>query len=154
MKFYQKRFFKRGLLALTGVGLIAFGASAFAHRMGSCRHGGDATECRAQIVAKVGAKLDLDANQKQQLDKLAQTLQAQRESMMGAKGESRQALQALVAGPKFDQAAAQALLDSKTAAVHEKGPALIAAMAGFYDSLRPEQQDKLRGFMNRHHGHA
>ena len=58
-------------------------------------------------------------------------------------------VQSLVAGNTFDRAKAKALIDAKTAAVQSKSPELIAAVGDFYDSLRPEQQQKVREFMQR-----
>ena len=64
--------------------------------------------------------------------------------MCVAGGQPRAELQALIAGSSFDRAKAQALVDGKTAAVRDKAPAVVTAMADFYDSLKPEQQQQLR----------
>jgi len=56
---------------------------------------------------------------------------------------------ALVAGDKFDKTRAQALVTEKTAAITGKSPEVIAAMADFYDSLNPAQQQKVREFMDK-----
>jgi PleD family two-component response regulator len=56
-------------------------------------------------------------------------------------------MKALVAGDKFDKARAQALVTEKTTAVQTKSPEVIAALADFYDSLNPAQQQKVRDFM-------
>jgi hypothetical protein len=58
-------------------------------------------------------------------------------------------LKALVAGDKFDKTRAQALVTEKTAAVTTKSPEVIAALADFYDSLNPAQQQKVREFMDK-----
>jgi protein CpxP len=149
MRFFQKRGFKRGLLALTGIGLIAAGLSACGHHRGHADFGSD--EMRAKVVAKVGSKLDLDAVQKQKLDALVQTLAAQRLALMGERGQpAGQALQGLMAGPTFDRERAQALADSKTAILREKAPELIAAVGAFYDALKPAQQQELRDYLSKH----
>jgi len=58
-------------------------------------------------------------------------------------------VQSLVAGPTFDRVKAKAFVDAKTSAIQTKSPELIAAFGDFYDSLKPEQQQKVREFMSR-----
>ena len=52
-------------------------------------------------------------------------------------------------GERFDKARAQALVDEKTHAIRAGSPGTIDALADFYDSLKPEQQAKLREFMDK-----
>jgi len=110
-------------------------------------------QLRERFIAKAGSKLDLDAAQKARLATLADALQAQRSALV-AGGEPRAELQALVAGTRFDRARAQALVEGKTAAVRDKAPAVVTAMADFFDSLNPAQQQKLRDMLahGRHRG--
>jgi Spy/CpxP family protein refolding chaperone len=62
-------------------------------------------------------------------------------------------VRSLVAGEKFDRTKAQAMVGEKMAVVGAKSPELIAAFGDFYDSLSPEQQAKVRDFMqHRRHG--
>jgi Spy/CpxP family protein refolding chaperone len=64
-------------------------------------------------------------------------------------------LQSLMAGPTFDRNKASALIQDKVGAVNTKSPEVVAAMADFYDSLKPEQQSKVREFMaKRGRGHG
>ncbi len=72
--------------------------------------------------------------------------------MAGSAGDPRAQVQALVAGERFDRSAAQSLLDEKTRAVQAGGPAVIAALGDFYDSLQPAQQQKVRDMMQRRRG--
>jgi hypothetical protein len=45
------------------------------------------------------------------------------------------------------------MVDEKVAQLRSQSPALISAAGDFFDSLRPDQQQKVRDFMNReHHG--
>jgi protein CpxP len=101
------------------------------------------------MVERVSGKLDLDATQKQKLTVLGDKLHEQRLAMMGASKDPRADIKALVAGDKFDKTRAQALVTEKTAAVTGKSPEVIAAMADFYDSLNPAQQQKVREFMDK-----
>ena len=109
-------------------------------------------EVRGKVMERVGSKLDLNEAQKQKLATLADKLQAQRAALVGQAGDPRAEVQALVAGEKFDRARAQALLDEKLRAVQTGSPEVLTAMADFYDSLNPEQQQKVRDFMQRRRG--
>ncbi len=144
----MKRFIKRTLLGLVGGALIIGSLGACSHR-GSGGWQSEATpESRARMVEKVGAKLDLDAAQKQKLSVLADKLQAQRAALRGAQ-DPRATVQGLFAGNKLDQAGANKLIAEKTAALQAGSPEVIAAAADFFDNLRPEQQQKVREFMQR-----
>jgi len=150
----MKHRIKKLLLGLFGGALIIGSLGACAQRgmhgdMGS-------PDFRARMVEKVGSRLDLDAAQKQKLAVLADKLQAQRMALRGAT-EPREAFRGLFAGAKLDQAGAKKLIDEKTAALQAGSPEVIAAAADFFDNLRPEQQQKVRDFMERgrrwgHHG--
>jgi Spy/CpxP family protein refolding chaperone len=61
-------------------------------------------------------------------------------------------MQALIAGPKFERERAQSLVTTKTDALRSKSPEVIAAAADFFDSLKPEQQQKVREFLNKRRG--
>ncbi|SFM96749.1 Spy/CpxP family protein refolding chaperone [Variovorax sp. OV329] len=141
----MRPWFKRSLFGVAGLALVA--AS-----MGGCAHQrdwhGDPAEFRAKMVERVGSKLDLDAAQKQKLGVLAEKLQAQREAMR-AGSDPRAQFRQLFAGNKLDQAGAQRLVDEKTTAVKSGSPEVIAAAADFFDNLRPDQQQKVRDFMDR-----
>ena len=147
----MKPWIKRTLFGLFGVSLLVGGLTACGHRHG---YGANATpeqaaEFRSKMVDRVSSKLDLDAAQKQKLTVLGDKLHEQRLAMMGASKDPRADIKALVAGDKFDKTRAQALVTEKTAAVTGKSPEVIAAMADFYDSLNPAQQQKVREFMDK-----
>jgi protein CpxP len=147
----MKPWIKRTLFGLFGVSILVGGLAACGHRHG---YGANATteqaaEFRGKMVERVSSKLDLDAAQKQKLTVLGDKLHEQRIAMMGAAKDPRADIKALVAGDKFDKARAQALVTEKTAAVTGKSPEVIAAMADFYDSLNPAQQQKVREFMDK-----
>ena len=109
-------------------------------------------QMQGKMVERIGSKLDLNAEQKQKLQTLTDVLLAQRKAMAGVAGDPRSQVQALVAGERFDRSAAQSLLDEKTRAVQAGGPAVIAALGDFYDSLQPAQQQKVRDMMQRRRG--
>ena len=86
------------------------------------------------------------------LNALADQLEAQRAAFIGKTADPRAEVQAIVAGDKFDRARAQSLLEDKTRAVQAHSPAVVNAMADFYDSLNPDQQQKVRELMQRRKG--
>ena len=67
---------------------------------------------------------------------------------MGQTKDPRAEIKALVAGDKFDAARAQALVTEKTSALQTRSPEVIAALADFYNSLSPAQQQKVRDYMD------
>ena len=137
-----------------------FGAAALFGTLAACSHHGprhgwqamsdeDAAKLKTRLVEKAGSKLDLDEAQKGKLGVLADKLREQRNAFVGDTRDPRAELSGLMAGATFDRAKAQALVQAKTGAVQSKSPEVIAAMADFYDSLKPEQQAKVREFLAR-----
>jgi periplasmic protein CpxP/Spy len=144
----MKHIIKRTLLGLFSGALIVGSLGACSHRGGWNEQGGPSPEVRARMIDKVVSRLDLDGAQKQKLGTLADKLMAQRASLRGS-SEPRAMLLGLVAGDKLDQPGAKKLIDEKTAAVQSGSPEVIAAAADFFDNLRPDQQQKVREFMER-----
>jgi Spy/CpxP family protein refolding chaperone len=107
---------------------------------------------RQRVSDLVGSKLDLDEAQKQRLGVLFDKMAEQRKVVMGADADPRARLRALMAGNTFDRAAAQQLVEQKTGAVRTAAPELITAFGDFYDGLKPEQQQKLREWMDKRGG--
>ena len=143
---------KRTLFGLFGASLV-LGVAACGHRHdgGWQASAEDQAKFRGKMIERVSGKLDLDAAQKAKLGVLADKLQEQRVALASG-SNPRAEVQALVAGEKFDRTKAQALVAGKTAAVNNKSPEVIAAMGDFYDSLKPEQQTRVREFMQKRHG--
>ncbi len=153
----MKRWLRRTLIGTATL----FGAVTLFGALGACshhdhaRHGWsamsdeDAAKMKARLVEKAGDKLELDAAQKAKLGALADKLREQRTAFVGDTKDPRAELQSLIAGPTFDRSKAQGLVQSKTQAVQAKSPEVIAAMADFYDSLKPEQQAKVREYLQK-----
>ena len=141
----MRSWIRRSLFGAAGLALVAASAGGCAYR--HSWHG-DSAEFRAKMVERVSDKLDLDAAQKQKLAVLADKMQAQREALRGG-NDPRAQFRQLFAGDKLDQAGAARLVEEKTAAVKSGSPEVIAAAADFFDNLRPEQQQKVREFMDR-----
>jgi len=154
----MRRWMKRTLIGVFGVSMIAGGLAACSHHR---YQGGwygqmseaERAELHARLVEKASRRLDLDANQKAKLTVLAETLSAQRKAMVAQGGDPRAELKAVLAGAQFDRNRAQSLVEAKTKAVQEGSPAVISAMADFYDSLKPDQQQKVRDLLDRRGGH-
>ena len=147
----MKTWIKRTLFGLFATGALLGGLAACSH--GVHRHGWhamsdtDMAQMKTRLVDRAASKLDLDDAQKAKLGTLADQVQAQRKAFIGNTADPRAELQALMAGATFDRTKASALIEGKVAAVQTQSPAVVAALADFYDSLKPEQQAKLREFM-------
>ena len=159
----MQRWIKRTVIAVFSATALFGGLAAWAqHRsMGwATMSPQDAAEMKARVVEKVGRSLDLDTAQKARLGTLADALRAQQLALVGNTGNStnpRAEWQGLIAGNTFDRTKATSLVQAKLAAVATGSPAVITALGDFYDSLRPDQQAKVREFTNRrghgaHHG--
>lgn len=151
MKTWIRKTLTGVLGASLALGLLA-GCSSRPHGYGSMSSERMA-EMRSKMVDRISSKLDLDGTQRQKLQALADRIEAQRVAMGADKpGDGRAQMQALVAGERFDRAGAQQWLDAKTRAVQAGSPEVIAALGDFYDSLRPEQQQKVREWMQQRRG--
>ena len=149
----MKRWLKRTLIGVFGASVLFGSLAACSHH----RHHGyggqnmseeDAAKMRARMMDRVSSRLDLDEAQKAKLGVVADQLRAGRQALRGTT-DPRSEVQSLVAGNTFDRAKAKQLIDAKTSTVQSKSPELIAAFGDFYDSLKPEQQQKVRDFMQR-----
>lgn len=151
----MKTWLKRTLIGALGAtvlfGSLAACSHGHPHRMGSMTDA-DMAQMREKLIDKAGRELSLDEAQKAKLGVLADALKAQRAALVAGGQPPRAELQALMAGAQFDRAKAQGLIDAKTGAVRDKAPAVVAALADFYDSLQAPQQQKLRDFMASRHG--
>ena len=153
----MKTWIKRTLIGLFGATVIFGGMAACSHR-GHYGHGwqsmseADATKLKARLIEKAGSRLDLDEAQKAKLGVVADRLREQRNALVGSGADPRAELQSVFAGSTLDRAKAKAIVEAKTGAVTTKSPALIDAAADFYDSLKPEQQAKVRELMQGRRG--
>ncbi len=155
MRFFFKHNIRRVLFGVLGVTLVAGGLSACGHHRD---HGWGANvtpeqfvQQRDKMVDRAASKLDLNAEQKKLLAAVGDKLFEQRRAVMGQTTDPRAELKALMAGPKFDTAKAQALVTDKTTAMQAKSPETLTALAAFYDSLNPAQQQKVRDLMEARH---
>ena len=149
----MKPWIRRTLIGVFGFTALFGGLAAWAGHTHGCWHG-DPAQAKAHAVDFASRRLDLDEAQKGKLNTLADVLLAQRQALVADPANPRAELQKLIAGTAFDRTGASTLLQTKLGALQQAGPELINAVADFYDSLRPEQQARLRELLNRGpHGH-
>lgn len=145
----MKLWIRKTLMGVFGASIALGGltacSSGFTHRMSTSAE--KMAEMRGKLVERVGKKLELDDVQKQKLDVLSGALDAQRDALRGTAANPSDEMLAIVASTKFDRARAQALVEEKTKAIQANSPEVIGALADFYDSLRPPQQQKVREMM-------
>lgn len=156
---------KKSVIALCGATLITGAATAFGdqhpqrrgegpHKCGAWMHDDAArAEHRAKRVERLSTDLGLNEEQKQKLAAFFDKLGEQRKAMMGDWKGRHEKIQTLLKGESFDRERAQVLLNEKVSALQSKGPELIGAAADLYDNLNADQQQKLREFLERRHGH-
>jgi Spy/CpxP family protein refolding chaperone len=153
----MKPWIKRTLIGLLGACILVGGLAACGHRhhgwAGAPASAEDVAKWRDRLLERAGKELQLDEAQKQRLGVVFDRLREQRNAVIGGTTDPRAELRGLISSERFDTARAQALVDEKTNAMRASSPQTIAALAEFYDGLKPEQQQKLRDFMNRR-GHG
>lgn len=153
----MKPWIRRTLIGVIGATTLFGGLAAWAHQRHSGCWSDKAAERQACMVDYASRRLDLDATQKAKLEALGKVMQAQRQALVPDAANPRAELQALIAGNVFDRTQAGALAQTKLATLQSRAPELINALGDFYDSLKPEQQAKLREALARgrqgHHGH-
>jgi Spy/CpxP family protein refolding chaperone len=154
----MKPWLKRTFLGLFGATALVGGVTAWSqghsgHRGWHAMSEEDAARFRARAADRIAERLELTADQKARLTALIDKLHEQRAALRGTT-DPRAEIAALVKDQTFDRWHAQDLLNAKLAAVRDKSPELIAALADFYDSLTPAQQQKVRDHLQRagHHG--
>ncbi|MBD9393970.1 Spy/CpxP family protein refolding chaperone [Acidovorax sp. ACV01] len=150
----MKPWIKKTLAGIFGVSIAVGGLTACSsgHHHRGPMSAEKMAEVRGKVVERVSSKLDLNDAQKLKLNVLADKMEAQRTAFIGKAADPRAEMQAIVAGATFDRVRAQTLLEEKTRAVQANSPEVIGALADFYDSLNPDQQQKVRELMQRRKG--
>ncbi len=151
MTHFSRISLKRTLLGALTATVLVGGLSACAgnrHEYGANMSAEQYAQKRDKMVDKAASKLDLNADQKKRLSVLGDKLFEQRTALIGQTKNPRVEMQALVAVEKFDAVRAQALINENTTALQAKSPEVIAALADFYNSLNPVQQQKVRDYMD------
>jgi Spy/CpxP family protein refolding chaperone len=150
----MKPWIKRTLFGVFGASILVGSLTACGHRQHdrgqmSQMSAEDAAKWRERMLERATKELQLDDAQKQRLGVVFDKMREQRNALVGSTTNPRAEMGALIAGATFDKARAQTLIEQKTGAVREKSPEVIAATADFFDTLKPEQQQKVREFLQR-----
>jgi len=95
----------------------------------------------SEFIAK---KLDLDEQQKQNLDSLKQTMQ-----QLHQDNSPREEIKALLSIPKLDQEKLVALLEKRADNLKASAPTVAGAIANFTDSLDDKQRAKIQAIMDK-----
>ena len=106
------------------------------------RFDGDAADLVELLADRISQRLDLNDEQEARLARLLAAAQQPRPALRRAVLVPE--LRALLAGTTLDREAARLLLSERVAAVQAAAPALIDALADFFDVLDAEQQQVLR----------
>lgn len=133
-----------GILSAVG---IAVAVSACGHGF---RHHGPG-DYAVRHIEKLGKELKLNEAQTARLNTVSETLRKGGETMRNKHAEKQKQMLALLDQPKLDLQRALGLVQQTTRDINEHAPEMIA-MGDFYDSLTPEQQQKLREEMKERAG--
>lgn len=127
---------RRGLFGL-------FGARGHGH-CGAAPTAEHYAQMRDRVVQKATRKLSLNAEQRQSLSQLGDTLIAQRLASQQQPTSPRAQMRALLDGPRFDLASAKDLVQNAANKLTAQSPEVLTAIASFFDSLNPVQQQQVR----------
>lgn len=105
------------------------------------------------IIDRVSKKLDLNDVQTQSFGELTDTVLAIIVEGRANKEEHMQMVKDLLQEPVLDQAKVLQIVQQKTQMVNDKAPAVVASLAGFLDTLSPEQKNNMQEMLERHHEH-
>ncbi len=153
-----------GAMESMGMGGGKDGAGMMGGHHGRSMSDADQAKHRTRMMERATKELQLDDAQQKRLGVLLDKMQARRQAMMASAGgksphaQMQEKAQAVIAGDKFDRAAAQALVDARSQSMKADSGEIITAAGDFFDSLKPEQQVKVRDFLKRsgpggmHHG--
>ena len=149
----MKTWIKRTLIGVVGGAVLLGGLAACGQRHEGWQRSQisqeDAAKWRERTLERAGKELQLDAGQKLKLGAAFDQLREHRNTVATGLADPRAELRALVGGERLDRTRAQAWVDEKTQVLRGDSPRTIGALADFYDSLRPDQQAKLRAWLDR-----
>lgn len=127
--------------------MFGIGAAVKAYRWHNMGDEQRAVFVQERVYDRVSKRLDLQPAQQAQLKQLLDQARQQGGALNLSSWRAR--AQAVVAGPQFDQVAAQRLIADATQTLQREAPQLIRDAAAFYDGLNPEQQAQVRARLSR-----
>jgi Spy/CpxP family protein refolding chaperone len=96
------------------------------------------------MIERMTDNLELNEAQVANLNNVKDTIMEARKKLRENRKDKGDQILSLLEQPTLDQDKAMAMLTEKGDAMKAEAPKVIAAIAGFYDSLTPEQQQTLR----------
>ena len=139
---------------ITAVLLVA-GSSGVVYAFGKHGDWGMTPAEKAEFVSeRVTKKLDLDSQQQQKFDDLANLVVEIMQQARATREHQVSEISQLIEDPSFKQARALELIQQKTQLVNDKAPLVIGSLAVFVDSLNSDQKQELQEFMQRRHRHG
>ena len=109
---------------------------------------------KAEMISdRVERKLELNQEQRQNLDVLALHIADLMQEVKKNRQARMQMFDELISDGPIDQAALLQKINDKTALVNEKAPELVAKVAGFVDSLDADQKAEIRDMVEHRRGH-
>ncbi len=103
------------------------------------------------MVNKIKDKLNLNGGQVEKLEIVKNEILAVKQEMKANRNQAQTVISEILNQPKLDQERILSTLREKTQMINEKAPQIVVALAGFYDSLTPEQQkimqEKFKGHL-------
>ena len=143
----------RSTKIIAAVILIA-GSSSAVYAFGQHGHWNTSPEEKVEFFTdRVTKKLELDDQQRQNFNALAELVA---QIMIDAKANKAQHIADignLLREPSFNQSRALEIIQQKTQMVNEKAPLVISSLAVFLDSLNSEQKQQMQTMFERHQMH-
>jgi Spy/CpxP family protein refolding chaperone len=96
------------------------------------------------VTKKITSELELDDTQSAKLATLKTEMLEAGKVMKQRRDDSVDIIKGLLEQPTLDRNQALNLVESHTRTINDQAPRVVAALGDFYDSLRPEQQARLR----------
>ena len=107
-------------------------------------HNKSPEEKASYMMVKISKKMELTETQVVHLEKLKNDLLRFRQHFVDGRDETHKTIDDLLSQPTLAQQPLVDLVQAHTSAVNKQAPTVVASMAGFYNSLNPEQQAMLR----------
>jgi len=138
----------RNVLLVTGI-VLAVVVTACSGRF----HQRDPERHAAWLMEKATDELALDTAQQAKFKIFTDGLTESRRNLRSQRQQSHQTLSNLLQQEKFERNKAKALVREHLLAMQGQAPKLVDAFADFYDTLKPQQRNKLREHMNERFEH-
>ncbi len=138
------------LIALTVAGVLLAGAITACGK----GHFRMSPEKRAQyFMEQVTEELKLTGPQVAKLGAVKDALLKARGEMLAQRKATQESVLQMLEQPTMDRDWVLSLVQQRTQEVNDKAPQVVAALGNFYDTLSPEQRQKLRDEVRQHMEH-